>query len=93
MYSFRSPTIWTKSVAFGEAIFTENISGPSQVVATRRSVDLVRMYSSISGAMGIDKGFFGIAERFNLRVEIGFIPESPGFYPCDARKMQSNREI
>lgn len=93
MYSFRSPTIWTKSVGFGGAIFTENISGPSQVVATRRSVDRERMYSSISGAIGIAEGFFGIAERFSLQVEIGFIPESPGFYPCDARIMHSKLEI
>jgi len=66
MYSFRSPTTWTKSVAFGGAIFTENIRGPSQVVATLRSLDRERMYSSISLAMGMD-GFSGIAKRSACR--------------------------
>jgi len=38
-------------VAFGGAILTGNRIGPSQVVQIRRSVDLDRMYSSISGVI------------------------------------------
>jgi len=41
----------TKSVALGGLIRTENIRGPSHVVAMRMSVERARMYSSISGVI------------------------------------------
>jgi len=38
----------------------ENMMGPSQVVATRRSVERARMYYSISGVILKESGLAGI---------------------------------
>ena len=52
----------------------ENIRGPSHVVATRRSVERARMYSSISGVILKGSGFSGIDLREWFQdIEIGFI--------------------
>ncbi|VVB65084.1 Ribonuclease P protein component 4 [uncultured archaeon] len=72
MYSFLSPTSWAKSVDFGGAILTENSIGPSQVVQIRRSVDLVRMYSSISGVILKDVVWDGIGKTVRSSATIGF---------------------
>jgi hypothetical protein len=49
---------------------TENIRGPSQVVATRRSVDFERMYCIISGVIRMDCRFTGIEAEVILEIEI-----------------------
>lgn len=41
-------------MVLGGLVLTEKIRGPSQVVATRMSVERARMYSSISGAILIE---------------------------------------
>jgi len=48
----------------------ENIMGPSQVVATRRSVERARMYTSISGVTLREKGLSGIIGRMSQDIEV-----------------------
>lgn len=58
--TFRPPTASTRSVLLGGLILTGKIRGPSQVVATRMSVDLERMYSCISAVMVMESGLVDI---------------------------------
>ena len=67
----RSPTSMNRSVGFGGLIFTENINGPSQVVAILRSVVLWRIYSSISLSILMET-FSGIELRLFFYRQISF---------------------
>ena len=64
---------------FGGAILTENSKGPSQVVQIRRSVDLDRMYSSISRVILKDVFWVGIGKTVRSSATIGFRLGAIGF--------------
>ena len=54
--------------------------GPSQVVATRRSVERASMYSSISGVTLRERGLAGMIRRMSQDIEVGCWKKSEKLY-------------
>ena len=78
----RPPTVNILSVGLGGLMRMEKSRAPSQVVATRKSVERARMYSSISGVILKDWDFSDIAEKCFHPLEIDFqetVLEADGF--------------
>ncbi len=58
----------------------ENIMGPSQVVATRRSVERASMYTSISGVTLRERVLAGMIGRMGQDIEVGCWKKSEKLY-------------